>query len=65
MTNNSEAYRHHCELVAICNMPTPAAQRAHLDLVEKHRGLAARQQLEQAARAMWAAVQSKADKTAT
>jgi hypothetical protein len=44
---NSEAWRHDCEARAILALPSHAAQRRQLSLVEKARGSDARDQLEQ------------------
>lgn len=51
---SSEAWRAHCEALALCQLPTREARQQHLELVQHHRGKAARDQLEASARAMWA-----------
>lgn len=53
--SSSEAWRHHCEALTVCKMPTQAARRVHLAEVEKRRGLPERRRLEATARALWSA----------
>lgn len=53
--SSSEAWRHHCEALTVCRMPTQEARRKHLEAVEQKRGQPARQQLEETARALWCA----------
>ncbi len=60
-----ESWRAECEARTVCQMPTPAARREFLSLVEKHRGARAREQLELLARQLWElAYQPKATRTA-
>lgn len=62
-SSSSEEFRAECEARAVCAMPTPAARREFLALVEKHRGPRAREELERSARLIWEA-QTKARTTA-
>lgn len=53
-SSSSEAWRHECEARALLDLPTQAERRAHLAMVETHRGPKERQRLEATARALWA-----------
>jgi hypothetical protein len=53
VSSSSERWRHHCEALAICRMPTREKRQAHLDAVERLRGKPARRQLETTARMLW------------
>lgn len=49
----SEAYRKECEARFILSWPTKQARRDYLDMVEKKRGAAARQELEREMMKQW------------
>lgn len=44
--SDSEAWRRECEIRSILAMPSREHRRAHLDLIQRHRGIPARRALE-------------------
>lgn len=46
VASDSEAWRHHCEARTVLAMPTLDMRRAYLSAVEKRRGSAAREALQ-------------------
>lgn len=47
VASDSEEWRRECEIRSILAMPSRDHRRAHLDLIQKHRGIPARRALEQ------------------